>query len=224
MNFKKHIFSKTSQKERKQNIASSKDREKGDHTVSIHISRYKIVYEPMKDEYSKLVPSEIEDEISDELYDLTKKNPRKAIERLNQLKKQYPAYPRIYNYLTASYSVLGDSKKLNEIIEENYRKTPEYLFAKINYAEICLHRGEVDKIPIIFDNKFDLKLLYPHRDEFHITEAVSFFGLIGRYYLAIGDLEQARRVLKMLKRIAPDREATQILKNKLREKRNELRG
>jgi tetratricopeptide (TPR) repeat protein len=216
MDSKKNIPSKASQKGKNRDITPSKNRKKGDGTLSLHIFTYTIVYEPMEDEYTKLVPPEIEDEMNNELYDLIKGNPREAIDRLNQLKQEYPNYPRIYNYLSFAYSLLGDSKNLSEIVEENYRENPEYFFAKINYAETCLHRGEVGKIPAIFDNKFDLKLLYPHRNEFHITEAVSFFALLGDYYLMIGNLEQARRMLTTLKRIDPDGETTKVLGSKLR--------
>jgi len=216
MAFKKRISSKTSQKGKKQEISSSKDRKKNGGTLSLYVTTYEIIYEPMQDEYTKLVPPEIEDEMNNELYDLTMGNPEKAIDRLNQLKQQYPNYPRVYNYLSVAYSLLRDTKKLYETVEENYRKTPDYLFAKVNYAETCLDRGEVDKIPAIFDNKFDLKLLYPDRNEFHVSEAISFFGLLCDYYMAIGNLEQARHMLQTLKRIDPDNENTQILETKLK--------
>jgi hypothetical protein len=61
--------------------------------------------------------------------------------------------------------------------------------------------------------------LYPDKNEFHVTEAVSFFGLLGNYYLVIGDLEQSRRILKLLERIDPDNETTLGLKIKIIQKR-----
>jgi tetratricopeptide (TPR) repeat protein len=220
---KKHKLSKTSGKGRKRNVAPLNGRQKRNGLISIYFNKYAIVYEPMDDEYTKLVPPEIDNEINNELYYLTRENPKKAIDRLNQLKRQYPDYPRIYNYLANAYSFLGDSEKLIKVVEENYRKNPEYLFAKVNYAEICLHGGEIDKIPIIFDHKFDLKMLYPYRNEFHVTEAISFFGLLGRYYLKIGDLGQSRRMLKILEDIDPDNENTQLLKSIINQKISRLK-
>lgn len=215
-NKKKRRFLSRSRKERKRNITAFDRLEGSNEVISIYFNEYEIVYEPMDDEYTKLVPPEIDNEINNKLYYLTRENPRKAINRLNQLKQQYPNYPRIYNYLANAFSFLRDTKKVIEVVEENYRKNPEYLFAKINYAEICLHRGEIDKIPIIFNDKFDLKMLYPHRNEFHVTEAVSFFGLLGRYYLKIEELSQSKRMLRILEDIDPDSEMTKLLKNRIR--------
>lgn len=161
-------------------------------------------------------PPPIEEEISVELYQLVGQKPREAIARLNQLKAEYPEHPRIYNYLAKAYSLVGDTEKMLEIIEENYSRNPGYLFARLNYADMCLLKGDSEKIPAIFDNKFDLKLLYPERDEFHVTEAVSFFGLLGRYFWEINDIEESKRMLALLEDIDPDDENTRALKGQIR--------
>ncbi len=72
--------------------------------------------------------------------------------------------------LSIAYSSIGEDDKAEVIIKKNYEQNPDYLFAKCNYAEICFHRGQIEKIPEIFNNKFDLKLLYPKRKRFHISE------------------------------------------------------
>ena len=41
------------------------------------------------------------------------------------------------------------------------------------YGDESLQKGEIEKIPEIFDNKFDLKMLYPNRNIFHISEYVT---------------------------------------------------
>jgi tetratricopeptide (TPR) repeat protein len=196
--------------------AVSKRPEVSDDVLAIHVSEYSIVYDPMTDEYSDMVPPEIEKEISEKIYFLAGENPRKAIARLNELRIQYPEHPRIYNFLAKAYLHLRDTKKMIEVIEENYRINPDYLFAKINYAEICLQRGDIHKIPIIFDHKFDLKALYPERDEFHVTEVVAFFGVLGIYFLKIHDMTQAKQMLQVVKDLNPDAEIAKDLERRIK--------
>ena len=212
---KKRKSSRRTKRGRKRNQASLRGSRKRDDVAVIHFNGYDIVYGPMDDEYSDLVPPEIEKEISVDLYLLSGDNPRKAIHRLKELRLQYPEHPRIYNYLAKAYSYIRDAKKMIEVIEENYRRNPDYLFAKINYAQICLQRGEIHKIPIILDDKFDLKMLYPERNEFHVTEAVSFFGMLGMYFLKIDDMDQPKRMLKILEDLDPDAEMTKELKRQI---------
>lgn len=195
--------------------ASSRHEWSGGGSDILRIDQYSVVYDPMTDEYSDLVPPEIEKEMNEKIYFLASENPRKAIARLNELRIQYPEHPRIYNFLAKAYLHLQDTTKLIEVIEENYRRNPDYLFAKINYAEICLNRGNVQKIPVIFDNKFDLKMLYPERDKFHVTEVVSFFGVLGIYFLKIHDMAQAREMLQVVKDLDPDAEITRDLERQI---------
>lgn len=85
------------------------------------------------------------------------------------------------------------------------------MFAKLNYAEICIQKGELEKMPEIFDNKFELKALYPKRNKFHITEAVGFWGVIGIYFALRGYTDQAQLYYKNLKELAPEHPFTQKL-------------
>lgn len=196
--------------------ASSRHERNGAGSDIVRIDQYSIVYDPMSDEYSDMVPPEIEKEICEKIYFLASENPRKAIARLNELRIQYPEHPRIYNFLAKAYLHLRDTKKMIEVIEENYRINPDYLFAKINYAEICLQRGDIHKIPIIFDHKFDLKALYPERDKFHVTEAVAFFGVLGIYFLKIHDMAQAKQMLQVVKDLNPDAEIIKDLERRIK--------
>jgi hypothetical protein len=40
-----------------------------------------------------------------------------------------------YNYLSVAYSKVGDIEKAEEITKINIQKNPDYLFARLNYAE-----------------------------------------------------------------------------------------
>ena len=166
------------------------------------IRRYNITPEPIKYIVNK-IPEEFKNQQSDlkiQIY----KEPKEAIPKLLILKAKYPDTPILYNYLSVAYSQLGDLSAMNEISIENYTKNPDYLFAKTNYAHICLDQGEYEKIPEIFDNKFDLKLIYPDRDEFHISEFEALTGMMCIYYHYIGENDAAMFSYNALKTVSPD--------------------
>ena len=53
------------------------------------------------------------------------------------------------------------------------KRFPDYLFGRLAYARDCLERGDLDKVSEIFEGKFDLKLLYPDRERFHVSEVLN---------------------------------------------------
>ena len=103
------------------------------------------------------VPPELQEQLNG-LHVTAKSNPQKAVDILEKLKEKYPNIPQVFNLLGLAYSELGNKTKANEIAEENYLKNPDYLFAKINYAELFIHKKQFEKIPPIFDNKLDLNI------------------------------------------------------------------
>jgi tetratricopeptide (TPR) repeat protein len=107
------------------------------------------------------------------------------------------------NYLSLAYLAAGDQEQATALVRETYRRHPQYLFAKVNYANLCLHQGELGKIPGIFAHTFDLKQLYPQRTRFHISEFTGFAGVMCRYCCAIGERETAVLYYRMLKQVAP---------------------
>jgi hypothetical protein len=123
--------------------------------------------------------------------------------------KKYPNAPLFYNYLSAAYAQAGDIKKCESTVLENIKKHPDYLFAKLNYADICLRKGE---LPGILNYKLDLKLMYPKRSTFHISEFVGFTSIMCKYYNAVGERKAAELLFKNLKQIAPEHAATMQIK------------
>ena len=95
-------------------------------------------------------------------------------------KKLQPAQCRVYNYLCSAYLAIGDRENSEAVALENYERHPNYLFAETNYARICLDKGDLERIPAIFNDKFDLKRLYPRRSRFHISEFVAFASVMTR--------------------------------------------
>lgn len=176
---------------------------------------YEITTEPIHDRYYIRLPDHIKDKI-DDLYELVQKYPdQTVISDLEALIEKYPKVPVLYNYLTAAYSRSGDEEKYQKAIKKNYDLNPDYLFARLNYAEFCSQQGEYEKIAEIFDYKFDLKLLYPKRKKFHLSEVANFMAFIGVYFLKTGKKEIAEQYYKSIAEIADDYPMVQKLKKQL---------
>jgi tetratricopeptide (TPR) repeat protein len=184
----------------------------------IVISEYEITDEPMANPYLKKLSHTLRkkvENLSDELYDMASAQPEQAVVRLKEAIRQYPDVPQFSNYLMMAYSKIGEWEKIDSLIAENYKRYPDYLFAKLNYAELCLRRKQIDEIPIIFDDNFDLKLLYPKRKKFHIAEVIGFMGIAGIYYHETGERKSAELCYSVLRQLNPQHEKTRRLKGKL---------
>ena len=135
-----------------------------------------------------------------------------AVARLEMLADRHPEAAVLNNLLAAAYSRQGRMREALSVVEKNYRLAPDYLFARIQYAQLCLVAGRWDAVPEIFDGHFDLKLLYPHRTRYHRSEYVGFTAVAAEYYLLKGDRAMAEKFYSTLQTVAPDHELTKRLK------------
>ncbi len=181
---------------------------------AVHVASYEITDEPILDREYRRLPAHVKEAI-ERLHRESEIRPRKAIPELQQLIERYPRVPQFYNYLTVAYSGIGAFDKAEAVTRASIRANPDYLFARLNYAELCLMKKDYAKIPEIFDHKFDLKLLYPERNRFHITEVANFMGLIGLYFLAIHKRELAEKYNAALQEMAPNFPMAQKLRRAL---------
>ena len=180
----------------------------------VHLSSYEITTEPILDREYRRLPARAKEAI-ERLHRESELRPRNAIPELQALIERYPQVPQFYNYLTVAYSGIGALDKAEAVTRASIRANPDYLFARLNYAELCLMRKDYAKIPEIFDHKFDLALLYPKRKRFHITEAANFMGLIGLYFLAIDERGLAEKYNAALQEMAPHLPMAQKLRQAL---------
>jgi tetratricopeptide (TPR) repeat protein len=181
---------------------------------AVHILTYEITDEPILDRQYRRLPKKVKDSI-ERLHESVQNRPREAIPELLEWIEKYPAIPLFYNYLSAAYSRSGQHEKAEEMIRENYQRNPDYLFAHLNYGELCLTKGDYDRIPELFDHKFDLKLFYPKRNRFHVSEVLGFMGLLGAYFFEIGEREVAQRYYEVLEQVDPSDIQTKRLRSKL---------
>jgi len=193
---------------------SCKDANRSMDDNAFTLIQYDLTDEPLNNPYLKKLSPSIR-ERNDDLYELALTKPKEVISEITDLIKKYPEVPMFYNYLSVAYSQLSDSENRDAVVLECYKKFPDYLFGRVNYAQLCLNNGNVEKIPEIFENKLELKLLYPQRTKFHISEYMSFMGLIGLYNVKIGERKIAEQYYKMLKQIDPGHRITKHLKRTL---------
>ena len=187
---------------------------RGERYTPVYLSQYEITYEPMEERRYRRLPKFVKERL-ERLYQDAQRKPGIAIEELLELKRKYPGVPQIYNYLAVAYSRMGEVEKAEAITRESIEKNPDYLFAKINYAEFCLRRGEYEKIPEIFKHCYDLKMLYPNRKRFHIAEFANFMGIMGLYFARTGQRELADKYNEILQDTAADFPIAKRLKREL---------
>jgi len=177
-------------------------------------TEYDITDESLENRDIKRLPAQVQARI-DDLYELAQRDPRQAIPELERLVTTYPHIPTFANHLSIAYLAAGDQEQAIAMVREAYRRHPQYLFAKVNYANLCLQHGESEKVPGIFDHAFDLKQLYPHRTRFHVSEFAGFAGVMCRYCCAIGEQDTALLYYQMLKQVAPKHPMTKHAKRAL---------
>lgn len=198
----------------KRRRATQSHRQAQDAPGIVYVTEYEITFSPIQDRRYRRLPRRVKDAI-ERLHDEAQRRPHKAIPELLEWVEKYPNIPMLYNYLSVAYSLAGQREKSEAVSQENYRRNPDYLFARLNYAEVCLAKGEYEKIGEIFEHKYDLKLLYPKRRRFHISEVANFMGLIGVYFFETGEREAAEKYYEILQQIAPGYPMTKRLRRKL---------
>lgn len=179
---------------------------------------FEITDEPIEDEDFQNLPVDVQEQM-EELYHTAQTVPSSAIKELQELLPKYPRIPQIYNYLYAAYMHAGEKSKAMHIMKKNYEENPTYLFAKLNYSDYLVESGQLEKVADVYSNNFNLKELYPNRNTFHITEVTSFFGVIGYYYVTVGEYKEAKKCLRVLSAVSPHHGYTVRLRNKINSRR-----
>ncbi|NOQ63550.1 MAG: hypothetical protein GQ582_03460 [Methyloprofundus sp.] len=173
---------------------------------------YELTSEPILDQRFRNLPLAIQNEFN-QLSETAETNGAAAIPRLLELLEKYPL-PLIYSCLAIAYGRV-DAEKQKQIIRENYQKNPKNLFARCNYARLCLAEDNLAEIPLIFDQKFELKTLYPKRNQFHVTEYTALTSVFCEYYFKSGNSEQAEALYTRLKEAMPDSAETLLMQELL---------
>ncbi|MCH9632478.1 MAG: hypothetical protein S4CHLAM6_08140 [Chlamydiae bacterium] len=149
------------------------------------------------------------------LYEKSQENPKKALKDIMNFQRKHPELPEVYNLLCYTLIRRKKIRKAEKLVEENYQKNPQYLFARINYADQCLRKNKTAMVSEIFENKSHLDQLYPSRKFYHYSELLGFICLMGFYYLKLGERELAMDYCAYAKIIDPEDDTLALLEKKL---------
>lgn len=183
------------------------------------VADYEIVFSRLPD---PRMPDEVREAIP-RLQRLASSFPGDAVAELREWIARYPEVPLLYNYLAGAYAAVGDMERAEETAWENYRRNPNYLFARVNHARFRLLRGDLAGAAEALGPRLHLQGLYPHRNRFHISEFVGFHHVLGLYHLESGNRAAAEDTYEMLRAVAPDDPVTRDLDRSLHPLRSTLR-
>jgi tetratricopeptide (TPR) repeat protein len=155
------------------------------------------------------------------LHALVREDPRAAVTELRAWIAREPL-PLFFNWLGGAYSALGDIKGVEETVHENYQRNPQYLFARVNYAELCLRDGDLDGAREALGGGLDIRALLGGRKRIHVSEFTGYFYAVGLYHIKAGDLDAAENIYRILKDAAPDELPTEELRRLLHPRLRDL--
>jgi tetratricopeptide (TPR) repeat protein len=173
---------------------------------------YRVVFEK-QDENSGLEKKE--QKLLEDLYVKIQEAPQKHLEALIQFCERHPKIPEADNLLTFAYLRLKKRKEAEKLIEKTYLKHPDYLIARINYADQVLRLKKKELIPTIFQGCFELNFLYPERETFHYSEFRGFMTVMGFYHLEIGEKERAEEYYQLAFQVDPLHPSVAALEKRL---------
>jgi tetratricopeptide (TPR) repeat protein len=180
-----------------------------------HCKGYRIVFEKQNECADKKGLSKKERQLFKDLHLNIQVDPQKHIDALVQFHERHPKLPEATNLLAYAYLRLKKKKEAEALIEKAYQEHPDYLIARINYADQALRLKKKERIPKIFNHCFDLNRLYPQRESFHYSEFRGFMTLMGFYHLEIGKREKAEEYYQLAFQVDPLHPSVAALEKKL---------
>jgi hypothetical protein len=143
-------------------------------------------------------------------------NKKNFDKELKDLIEKHPGTPQFMNYLSTYYRNLHNLEMAYEVNQELVNKHPDYLYGKVNLAHQYLSEGRAEEVPKILGEYMELGELYPERKTFHVDEVMSFAFAAVRYFAAIGNVEQTKTRVDLMKKVSPDSTATREAQDELK--------
>ncbi|HLC06851.1 MAG TPA: hypothetical protein VJJ26_01560 [Candidatus Babeliales bacterium] len=164
---------------------------------TIRLINYDISFEPL----STYTRSKELEQTSVRMRELLDSNYKEALKQLPALIEKYPNDPTLAGYLAAAHTLNKDTVASKQLIIQNYNKFPTYFFARCMYADLCIQENNLEEAAKAIDNKFDLKILYPDRSVFHVSELLAFCQVCTKYFGELGDYNQAQIYVDIIKQL-----------------------
>lgn len=181
----------------------------------VRMLSYEITDEPIPEPGFERLPEQVKDKLETLHNEVLLQKPKEALAVLKPLIEQYPDVPQLYNYLHAAYRQLDDRTNARRVLQETLERFPDYLFGRIAYANDCLQRDETEKVPEIFEDKYDLKLLYPERKRFHTSEVLGFCAAMAWYFHCRGEPGRAETYYELMRQLDPEHRNTRFIEQLL---------
>lgn len=120
------------------------------------------------------------------------------IKKLKRLIGKYPEVNQFRNYLVQAYSATGNIEQAKELNDQLLNEFPDYLFARLFHADYFLKKGGLEVCKEMLGENLELHELYPERNEFHISEFMSYQRLAIEYFSETDNIEEAERRLSLM--------------------------
>lgn len=169
-----------------------------------------IVHGPLDQAWFQRLSAETRDALP-KLHEMVQEDPQSAVTELRAWIAREPL-PMFFNWLSAAYTAVGDIQGADDTIHENYQRNPQYLFARVNYAEMCLRDGDIDDAREALGAGLDIRALLGGRKRVHVTEFAGYYFAVGLYHIEAGNLAAAETVCGMMEEAAPTQPPTRELR------------
>lgn len=140
--------------------------------------------------------------------------PRAVYKEVQDFCRKHPDVPEVINMLTFAHIQNFRIIEAENLIETTYLQHPEYLFARVNYADQCIRKKNLGKVLQIFPS-FDLQELYPGKVVYHTSEFRGFLIMMSYYFMALKNREKALHYFKTAKELEPNHPNILYLEKKL---------
>ncbi len=149
------------------------------------------------------------------LFEQVQSEPAGAKDKLTVFAQANPQAPMVFNLLAFCYIQLKDFASAQVLIEDTFFRFPDYLIAKINYADLLLRKKKWHQVPDAFNQILDLSLLYPNRKSFHFSEVRGFMIAISYYYHETGQRKLALEAFRIAVQADPTHSSVLALEKAL---------
>lgn len=140
--------------------------------------------------------------------------PKKVYKEVLAFSEKHMDVAEVINLLTFAHIQNHKIVEAEKLIEATYKAHPEYLFARINYADQCVRKKKWDKIGEVFPT-FDLEELYPGKRDYHASEFRGFLVMMAHYHRAKKEQPSAMHYLEAAKEVEPNHPSVVYLERKL---------
>lgn len=118
--------------------------------------------------------------------------------------------PQLYNRLAGGYNQAGRDADCDAMVRRTYERFPDYFFGKVGYAQLRLEEGHPDEVLKIIGGSFAIDQI-AGRSTLHSSEVRAWGLLMVKYWIAMGNVEQAQGACALVRSVAPDRPLTESL-------------